>query len=97
MSDFYIDIIDRPIFYLSIETTVGMSNNSIEIEKYNDYNLELINTERVLASDLPDDIPMSKIVGNLPIQRIDFGNAYGVGFVGLDQYLDSYDFDCGTP
>ena len=97
MSDFYIDIIDRPIFYLSIETTVGLSNNSIEIERYNDYNLELINTERVLASDLPDDIPMSKIVGNLPIQRIDFGNAYGVGFVGLDEYLDSYDFDCGTP
>lgn len=97
MSNFYIDIIDRPIFYLSIETTVGMSNNSIEIEKYNDYNLELINTERVLASDLPDDIPMSKIVGNLPIQRIDFGNAYGLGFVGLDQYLDSYEFDCGTP
>ena len=79
-----------------------MFNNSIEIEKYNDYNLEIINTEKVLPSDLPElsqyyDISTDQLVGNLSIQRIDFGNAYGVGFVGLDQYLDSYDFDCGTP
>lgn len=97
MSNFSIDIIDRPVFYLSIDTTVGMTNNTIEIEKYNNYNLELINTEKVLASDLPEDIPMNKITGNLSIQRIDFGNAYGLGFSGLDDYLDNYQFDCGTP
>lgn len=97
MSNFYIDIIDRPIFILDIETSFGTSANNIEIEKFGDINIELINTERVLASDLPDDIPMSKIVGNLSIQRIDFGNTYGVGFVGLDYYLDNYEFDCGTP
>lgn len=87
MSDFLIDIIDRPVFYLNIETSFGTTNNSIEIERFGDVNLELVNTERVLASDLPDDIPMSKIIGNLHVSRID----------GLDQYLDSYEFDCGTP
>lgn len=97
MSNFYIDIIDRPIYYIEIETSFGTNGTNIEIERFGDINLELINTERVLASDLPDDIPMSKIVGNLSIQRIDFGNSYGVGYIGLDNYLDSYEFDCGTP
>jgi hypothetical protein len=97
MSNFYIDIIDRPIFYLEIETSFGTSGQNIEIERFGDINLELINTERVLASDLPDDIPFDKIIGNIPIQRIDFGNTYGIGVTGLSNYLDSYEFDCGTP
>ena len=105
MSNFSIDIIDRPIFYLSIDTTVGIINNTIEIEKYNDYNLELINTEKILASDLPDDIPISKIVGNLSVDRIDgldeylssFASIDATNVIGLNDYLDGYEFDCGTP
>lgn len=105
MSNFSIDIIDRPIFYLSIDTTVGMTTNAIEIEKYNAYNLELINTEKILVSDLPDSIPMSKIVGNLSVDRIDgldlylssFGSIDAANVLGLDSYLDDYRFDCGTP
>lgn len=49
--------------------------------------IEIVNTEKILASDLPDDIPFSKIIGNIPVNRID----------DLDEYLDSYAFDCGTP
>lgn len=97
MSDFYIDIVDRPIFYLSIDTSVGTSFGHVEIEKFNDYQLEIVNTEKVLASDLPDDIPFNKIIGNLSVNRIDFGDTYGVGYIGLNSYLNSYEFDCGTP
>jgi len=97
MSNFYIDIIDRPIYYIEIETSFGTNGSNIEIERFGDVNLELINTERVLASDLPDDIPISKIVGNLSIERIDFGTVHGVGSVGLNHYLDNYEFDCGSP
>lgn len=66
--------------------------NILEIETITSNDLpnitiEIINTEKVLASDLPDDIPFSKITGNIPVNRID----------GLDDYLDSYAFDCGTP
>lgn len=97
MSDFYVDIVDRPIYYLSIDTSIDTSFDHIEIQKFNDYHLEIINTEKVLANDLPDDIPMSKIIGNLSINRIDFEDPYGVGYVGLNSYLNTYEFDCGTP
>lgn len=88
MSNFYIDIIDRPIYYIEIEASIGNSlPNNIEVERYTTFNLEIVNTEKVLASDLPDDIPMAKIIGNLDVYRID----------GLSDYLDSYEFDCGSP
>jgi hypothetical protein len=42
---------------------------------------------------------MTKIIGNLSIQRIDFGAPFGIGISGLGAFLDDYDydFDCGTP
>ena len=97
MSDFYIDIVDRPIYYLTIDSSIDNSFNNIEIQKFNDYHLEIVNVEKVFANDLPDDIPMSKIIGNLSINRIDFGDPYGVGYVGLNSYLNTYEFDCGSP
>lgn len=105
MSNFYIDIVDRPIFYLTVNTEVGTNIDNLEIIKYNDYNLEIVNTDRVLASDLPDDIPMSKIIGNLHVTRIDGLEEYLADFasvsveniIGLDDYLDLYNFDCGSP
>lgn len=47
--------------------------------------VEVINTEKILASDLPDDIPVTKIKKS--------------GTDGLEYYLDNYDYkiDCGTP
>lgn len=87
MSDFTIEILEPNSNFLYVETSFGSVINNIEIERYDDFNLEIVNTEKVLASDLPDDIPMSKIIGNLDVARIE----------GLDNYLDNYEFDCGTP
>lgn len=87
MSDFIIEILEPTINILEVETSYGSITNNVEISLYDSFNLEIINTEKVLASDLPDDIPMSKIVGNLDVSRID----------NLDDYLDSYQFDCGSP
>lgn len=87
MSDFIIEITDPVKNILEIETSFGVIVNNIEIEKFDAVNVEIINTEKILAFDLPDDIPMSKIVGNLDVSRID----------NLDVYLDSYEFDGGSP
>ena len=59
----------------------------IEVERYETFNIDIINTEKLLASDLPDDIPMSKIIGNLHVSRID----------NLDYYLSEIDVDGGSP
>lgn len=87
MSNFTIEILEPVTNLLEIETSYGSITNNVEIQLFDSFNLDIINTEKVLASDLPDDIPMSKIVGNLNVLRID----------GLDQYLDDYEFDCGSP
>lgn len=87
MSEFILEILEPTTNILEVETSFGTVVNNVEIELFDSINLEIVNTEKVLASDLPDDIPMSKIVGNLDVARID----------GLDDYLDNYDFDCGSP
>jgi hypothetical protein len=87
MSDFIIEITDPQLNFIEIETSFISNENNVEIEIYDTFNLELINTEKILVSDLPDNIPMSIISGNLDVSRID----------GLDEYLDNYEFDCGTP
>jgi hypothetical protein len=87
MSNFILEIVDPQINLLEIETSFIDNVNNIEIERSESFNIELINTERILASDLPDNIPMSKIVGNLNVSRIS----------GLSSYLNQYVFDCGTP
>jgi hypothetical protein len=87
MSNFTIEITDPVKNILEIETSFGVNINNIEIEKFDAINVEIINTEKILAFDLPDDIPMSKIIGNLDVSRID----------NLDSYLDSYEFDGGSP
>lgn len=87
MSDFILEILEPTTNILEVETSFGSVINNIEIERFDSFNLEIVNTEKVLASDLPDDIPMSKIIGNLDVARIS----------GLDEYLDSYEFDGGTP
>jgi len=87
MSNFTLEILEPSVNIIEIETSFGSIVNNIEIEKFDQFNIEIVNTEKILASDLPDDIPMSKIVGNLSVARID----------GLDDYLDNYAFDCGSP
>ena len=82
-----IEITDPQISILQIQTSFVENVNNLEIERSESFNVELINTAKILASDLPDDIPISKILGNLSVTRIN----------GLDDYLDSYEFDCGSP
>jgi predicted acyltransferase (DUF342 family) len=61
--------------------------NDITIENFTTYNLEVLNNNGMTQYVLPDSIPIESLVGNLHVSRID----------GLDDYLDSYSFDCGTP
>jgi hypothetical protein len=83
MSDFIVEITDPLVSILEIDIshTTGVSN--IEIERYEAFNIEIVNTEKVLVGDLPDNIPMTKIKKD--------------GLDGIDYYLDHYEFDCGTP
>ena len=83
----FIEITDPQISILQFETSFVDNINFLEIERYESFNVELINTAKIIASDLPDNIPISKIIGNLSVTRID----------GLDDYLDGYEFDCGSP
>lgn len=99
-SQFIIEIAEPVVNTIEIETSfLDTVTDSIEIERYDVFNVEVTNNAIVLASDLPDDIPITKIVGNLSIQRIDFGEPYGIGISGLSSFLDEYDyeFDCGNP
>jgi hypothetical protein len=68
MSNFIVEILDQNANSIEVGTSL--------IE--NDNNIEIINVDKVLASDILDDIPVTKIDG-------------------LDNYLDYYEFDCGTP
>jgi hypothetical protein len=87
MSDFIVEIVDTENNIIEIETSYIENINNLEIERYETYNVDVINTEKILLSDLPDSYPMNKIIGNLSVYRIS----------GLSNYLNSYSFDCGTP
>ena len=113
MSNFTVQILEPTTTYLDVTTSFVNNINNIEIERSENYNLEIVNTEKILWSDLPDNIPISKISGNLHYSRIDglgqFVSNYassgirvenlrwGVDNIGLDGYLDQYEFDCGIP
>ena len=87
MSDFIVEIVDTETNIVEIETSYIDNINNIEIERYEIYNVDVINTEKILLSDLPDNYPMNKIIGDLSVYRIS----------GLSNYLNTYNFDCGTP
>lgn len=87
MSNFILEILEPTVNLLEIETSFGAEVNNLEIERFDRFNIEIVNTEKILAHDLPDDIPMDKIIGNLNVARIE----------GLDDYLNNYEFDCGSP
>jgi hypothetical protein len=69
---------------LVLESSIIDSINNLEVQRYNDYNLILTNT---VYANLPDEIPISIISGNLPVSRVD----------GLDEYLATIPVDGGTP
>jgi len=79
MSDFIIEILEPATFLLDVSsgTYADLPNISLDI----------VNTEKILVSDLPDNIPMTMIVGNLDVSRID----------NLDAYLAEIPVDGGSP
>lgn len=87
MSEFTVEISEPQVHIIDIETSFVENVNNIEIERYEYYNIDIINTEKILPSDLPDGYPMNQVYGDLPVSRIS----------GLADYLNSYEFDCGTP
>jgi hypothetical protein len=87
MSDFTIELTDPQINILTIETSFVNDLDDVVIEVFDTHNIEIVNTEKILVSDLPDNIPMSMIVGNLDVSRID----------NLDDYLSEFPIDGGSP
>lgn len=87
MSDFTITIDNIEPNILVIETSFIDTVGVVEIERFGTPSVNIIKQSNIInVSDLPD-IPFDKIVGNINVARIE----------GLDDYLDHYTFDCGTP
>lgn len=87
MSEFTIELTDPQTNILTIETSFLEDFHNITIEVFDTYNLEVVNTEKILVSDLPNNIPMDMIIGNLDVTRID----------NLDEYLSEIPVDGGSP
>jgi hypothetical protein len=116
MSDFILEINEPAPNLLSIETSfMEEVVDTIDIQFVDTVNVDIVNTEKFLVTDLPDNIPFTKIVGNIDVSRINNLNSFVSGYlqsnftvnvdeliwnnnqVGLDGYLDQYNFDGGTP
>jgi len=87
MNDFTIVVENTEPNIISIETSFLENIGVVEIERFPTSSVNILSRSAIInVSDLPD-IPFSKIIGNLNVYRIS----------NLDQYLNSYSFDCGTP
>lgn len=108
MSEFIIEILDPSTNIIEVETSYLDIVNNIEIERSDSFNIEIINTERILATDLPDNIPLTKFKITGPFDDIGRNNKrppiryydeWGNLIIkdSLNYYLDHYPFDGGTP
>ena len=87
MNDFIVVLENIQPNTISIETSFLDTVGVVEIERFSSGGVSLLSRSAIIGvGDLPD-IPFSKITGNLDVSRIS----------GLDNYLDHYHFDCGTP
>ena len=87
MNDFTVVLENIQPNIISIETSFLDTVGVVEIERFSSPGVTILSRSAIInISDLPD-IPFSKITGNIPVNRVD----------GLDDYLDHYSFDCGTP
>ena len=79
MSDYIIEILEPVINIIEIETSIEDSvsdNISVEYQNYN--SIEIVNTEKILASDMPYGYPINNTIGDLPYIRVS----------GLTNYVD---------
>lgn len=81
MSHYTIEILEPTIHYLDVSTSFVENINNLEIERSDSFNIEIVNTEKILWSDLPDNIPITKISGNLHYTRIDGLGGYVSGII----------------
>lgn len=87
MNDFTVVVENIQPNIISIETSFLETIGVVEIERFSSPSVNILSRSAIIGvGDLPD-IPFSKIVGNLDVARI----------TGLDDYLNHYNFDCGTP
>lgn len=87
MNDFIVVVENSQPNIISIETSFLDNLGVIEIERFPTPSVNILGPSAIInVSDLPD-IPFSKIIGNIDVSRIE----------NLDDYLDHYNFDCGTP
>jgi hypothetical protein len=87
MNDFTVVVENIEPNIISIETSFIDNIGIVEIERFSSSSVNILSASAIInVSDLPD-IPFSKIIGSLDVSRID----------NLDNYLDEYSFDCGTP
>ena len=69
---------------IEIQATFLDSIDNLEIERYNYYDLTVSNS---IYGQLPNEIPITIITGNLDVSRID----------NLDLYLSTIPIDGGSP
>lgn len=87
MSDFTVVIENTEPNIVSIETSFIDNIGLVEIERFGAPSVNILRDSSMISvSDLPD-IPFTKITGFVDVARIS----------GLDDYLNSYTFDGGTP
>lgn len=87
MNEFIIVVENIEPNTISIETSFIDDIGVVEIERFASPSVNILSGSAIIGiNDLPD-IPFSKITGNIDVSRIS----------NLDDYLDSYSFDCGSP
>jgi hypothetical protein len=87
MSEFTIVVDSVEANIISIETSFIDNIGVVEIERFSSPSVNILGSSAIIGiNDLPD-IPFSKITGDIDVSRVS----------NLDDYLDSYSFDCGSP
>jgi len=87
MNEFIVIVENTEPNIISVETSFIDSVGVVEIERFSSPSVNILSGGAIIGvGDLPD-IPFSKITGNLDVSRIS----------GLNNYLNHYSFDCGTP
>lgn len=95
MSDFILEILDSSTNTIEIETSfLDTITDSITIEQHDNKNIEIINTEKVLISDLPYGYSINNTVGDLPYPRVSGLQTY---IVSLIPPISDISIDGGTP
>jgi len=87
MNEFIVIVENTEPNIISVETSFIDTVGVVEIERFSSPSVNILSGGAIIGvGDLPD-IPFSKITGNLDVSRIS----------GLNNYLNHYSFDCGTP